>query len=320
MDSHRITPLTEGGLLAALTVVIAIASVYLPLVGPFIALLWPLPLAVLVLRHGMRQGIMAMLVAGAALAMLIEPVIALRLVAAFGPLGLMLGFGYRKGYAGVKLFPLAFLAAMLGEMAVLGLIFAIFGTNPFAMLMDGLKSAFDTTFTFYEQAGMSAEEIAAGRSQIDTGLLLMSQLGPLLIILLGLLDAAVAFFFGGKILSRLGHEVPQLPPFADWRLPKAFAYLFGFAMVGLYWGGTRQIDWLYQASLNADMLALFAGLIQGLALMATVMNKFKVRGFWRWLFYLLILVNGLFAQILAFTGLFDMVFDYRRRFSRHNGD
>ena len=44
MDSHRITPLTEGGLLAALTVVIALAAVYLPLVGPFIALLWPLPL------------------------------------------------------------------------------------------------------------------------------------------------------------------------------------------------------------------------------------------------------------------------------------
>ena len=268
MDSHRITPLTEGGLLAALTVVIAIASVYLPIVGPFIALLWPLPLAVLVLRHGMRQGIMAMLVAGAALAMLIEPVIALRLVAAFGPLGLMLGFGYRKGLSGVKLFPLAFLAAMLGELAVLGLIFAFFGTNPFAMLMDGLKSAFDSTFALYEQAGMPAEEIEAGRSQIDTGLVLMSQLGPLLIVLLSLLDAAVAFYFGGKILSRLGHEVPQLPPFADWRLPKAFAYLFGFAMVGLYWGGTRQIDWLYQAALNADMLALFAGLIQGLALMS----------------------------------------------------
>jgi uncharacterized protein YybS (DUF2232 family) len=320
MDSHRITPLTEGGLLAALTVVIAIASVYVPLVGPFIALLWPLPLAVLVLRHGMRQGFMAMLVAGAALAMLIEPMIALRLAAAYGPLGLMLGYGYRKGLSGLKLFPLAFLAAVAGELVVLGLIFAVFGNNPFAMLMDGLKSAFDSTFALYEQAGMPAEEIEAGRAQIDTGLLLMSQLGPLLIVLLGLLDAGAAFFFGGKILHRLGHEVPQLPPFADWRLPKAFAYLFGFAMVGLYWGGTRQIEWLYQAALNADMLALFAGLIQGLALMAAVMNKFKVNGFWRWLFYILILINGLFAQILAFTGLFDMVFDYRRRFSRRNGD
>lgn len=320
MDSHRITPLTEGGLLAALTVVIALASVYVPLAGPFIALLWPLPLAVLVLRHGMRQGIMAMVVAGAALAMLIEPLIALRLVLAYGPLGLMLGYGYRQGFSGLKLFPLAFLAAILGELAVLGVIFAVFGNNPFAMLMDGLKSSFDATFALYEQAGMSAEEIAAGRAQIDTGLTLMAQLGPLLIVVLGLLDAGVAFFFGGKILRRLGHEVPQLPPFADWRLPKAFAYLFGFAMVGLYWGGTRQIDWLYQLALNADMLALFAGLIQGLALMATVMNKFNIKGFWRWLFYLLILINGLFAQILAFTGLFDMVFDYRRRFGRPRGE
>ena len=319
MDSNRMTPLTEGGLLAALTVVIALASVYVPLAGPFIALLWPLPLAVLVLRHGLRQGVMAMLVSGAALAMLIEPVIALRLVVGFGPLGLVLGFGYRQGYSGIKLFPLAFAAAMLGEIAVLGLIFAVFGSNPFAMLMDGLKNAFDSTFALYEQAGMSEEEIAAGRAQIDTGLALMAQLGPLLLVLLGLLDAAVAYFFGGRILSRLGHQVPQLPPFVEWRLPKVFAYLFGFAMVGLYWGGTRQIGWLYQLALNVDMLALFAGLIQGLSLMATVMDKFKVKGFWRWLFYILVLLNGLFAQILAFTGLFDMVFDYRRRFRRQNG-
>ena len=320
MDSYRINPLKEGGLLAALTVVIALAAVYLPLVGPFIAMLWPLPLAVLVLRHGVRQGILAMLVAGAALAMLMEPVIALWLVVGFGPLGLMLGFGYRKGFSGLKLFPMAFAAAMLGELAVLGLIFAVFGNNPFAMLMDGLKEVFNTIFALYEQAGMSEAEIAEGRAQIDTGLTLMSQLGPLLIVLLALVDAAVAFFFGGKVLCRLGHQVPQLPPFAEWRLPKAFAYMFGFAMVGLYWGGTRQIDWLYQLALNADMLALFAGLIQGLALMATVMNRFNVSGFWRWLFYILVLINGLFAQILAFTGLFDMVFDYRRRFSRRGGD
>lgn len=320
MDSYRINPLKEGGLLAALTVVIALAAVYLPLVGPFIAMLWPLPLAVLVLRHGVRQGILAMLVAGAALAMLMEPVIALRLVVGFGPLGLMLGFGYRKGFSGLKLFPMAFAAAMLGELAVLGLIFAVFGNNPFAMLMDGLKEVFNTIFALYEQAGMSEAEIAEGRAQIDTGLTLMSQLGPLLIVLLALVDAAVAFFFGGKVLCRLGHQVPKLPPFAEWRLPKAFAYMFGFAMVGLYWGGTRQIDWLYQLALNADMLALFAGLIQGLALMATVMNRFNVSGFWRWLFYILVLINGLFAQILAFTGLFDMVFDYRRRFSRRGGD
>ena len=70
MDSHRITPLTEGGLLAALTVVIAIASVYLPIVGPFIALLWPLPLAVLVFRMG-RAAI------GAAFSISREPSIAI---------------------------------------------------------------------------------------------------------------------------------------------------------------------------------------------------------------------------------------------------
>lgn len=33
MTSHRITPLTESGLLSALTVILALAAVYLPVVG-----------------------------------------------------------------------------------------------------------------------------------------------------------------------------------------------------------------------------------------------------------------------------------------------
>ena len=320
MESHKIMPLTEGGLLAALTVVIALMSVYLPFVGPFVALLWPLPLAVLVLRHGLRQGVMAMLVSGAALSMLIEPLIALRLTLSYGPLGLVLGFCYHKKYSGSRTFLLSLTAAILGELAVLGLLFAVLDANPFAMMLDGLKQSFDASISIYDQAGMEEQQLEEIKTQISTMMQVMSQLGPLLIALLGVLDTAVAYAVGRRVAGRLGHETPPLPPFAEWRLPKGFVYLFGFAMVGLYWGGTREIDWLYLLAINAHMLALFAGLIQGLALMSTVMDRFKVMGFWRWLFYILVLINGLFMQVLAFTGLFDMVFDYRRRFGRRKGD
>ncbi len=51
MNQHRITPLTESGLLAALTVVLALAAVYLPVVGIVAALIWGLPLFVLVVRQ-----------------------------------------------------------------------------------------------------------------------------------------------------------------------------------------------------------------------------------------------------------------------------
>jgi hypothetical protein len=33
------------------------------------------------------------------------------------------------------------------------------------------------------------------------------------------------------------------------------------------------------------------------------------------LLYVIVLTNGFLAQLVALTGLFDMLFDYRRRFS-----
>jgi hypothetical protein len=34
-----------------------------------------------------------------------------------------------------------------------------------------------------------------------------------------------------------------------------------------------------------------------------------------WIIIGFIFINGLLAQLLAFVGLFDMIFDYRKRFS-----
>ena len=80
MTSYRLKPLTESSLLSALTVILALAAVYLPVVGMAAALVWALPIIVLVVRHGLRWGIMAVLVSGIIMALLIEPMISLRMV------------------------------------------------------------------------------------------------------------------------------------------------------------------------------------------------------------------------------------------------
>ena len=68
-------------------------------------------------------------------------------------------------------------------------------------------------------------------------------------------------------------------------------------------------------SMNANMLAIFAGLVQGLALMHCLLGHYRVSRLVRILLYVIVLTNGFLAQLVALTGLFDMLFDYRRRFS-----
>ena len=58
----RVTSMTESGLLAAITVVMALIGVYVPLLGTVAILMWPLPILILIVRHGLRWGVMAVVV------------------------------------------------------------------------------------------------------------------------------------------------------------------------------------------------------------------------------------------------------------------
>ena len=68
------------------------------------------------------------------------------------------------------------------------------------------------------------------------------------------------------------------------------------------------------------MLALMAGLVQGISLLVCLGNHYHVSRLLKGLVILLVLTNGYLLQIVAFTGLFDMAFDYRRRFGKMNRD
>ena len=315
MNQHRITPLTESGLLTALSVVLALMALYLPFIGFLLVLFWPLPLIVLVVRHGLRWGVMATAVAGVLVGLLVEPLLSLRLVIAFAPAGLLLGWAFAQGWPGVRSFMLTLLAAIAGQLAAVGLLLLVTDVNPLAMQVDLLQSSFDSTLQVYEGLGMNEADLAQARSDIEQGLKMLNYLFPLVFILMGLLYAAAAYISGSKVLRRLGHRVPQFPAVHEWRLPQGFLYLFGFALVGLYWGGTRQIMWLYQISLNANALAIIAGLVQGIVLVHCLFRHFKVKLFLRIVFYVFILMNPFLAQVTAMTGLIDMLFDYRQRFA-----
>lgn len=306
-------------MLVALSVVMALGALCLPVVGVILALLYALPILVLVVRHGMRWAVMAAAASAVLMAALIEPMVSLRMAISFTPTGLALGIGFRRRWGGVRVFVLALAVSILAKLAALGLLFAVTGVNPLNMELEAVQQTFDASFQMYEGMGVSGEAIDKSRAQIGEGLQFVSMLLPLVVAMMGLLDTAIGYFAGGRVLRRLGHETPALPPFAAWRLPQVFLYVFGFALVGLYWGTTRDIKMLYQAALNLNMLAIFAGMIEGLSLMSYVMDRYRLSRLIRVPIYAMVVLNGTLAQILAFAGLFDMLFDYRRRFGKKDG-
>lgn len=306
--------MTESGLLSALTVAMALIGIYVPILGTVAVLMWPLPIIVLIVRHGLRWGVMAVAVSGVLTAVLLEPTVSLRLALAFAPGGIALGWGFRKEWSPVRTLTTGIVVSMAAKLAALWLLFLLTGVEPFSSQFDIMEQSFDSSAEIYRSMGMTDAQIEESRTIFMDNLALVRLLLPLIVVIMGVMDTMLNYFLGGIVLRRLGHDVKTLPPFAEWRLPKVFVYLFGFSLVGAYWGSTRNIALLYQASLNVSMLATFAGMIEGLSVYAYASRHFRWPTFFSMAFITFVMLNGFLLRILCLVGLFDMVIDYRKRF------
>lgn len=79
---RKTSAMVEAGILAAIAIVFAIISMYVPVIGSFINFLWPLPIAICGMRNGLRWSVMTLIVADIAVAVLISPLHAFSLLAA----------------------------------------------------------------------------------------------------------------------------------------------------------------------------------------------------------------------------------------------
>ena len=99
-----ITPTIEGGLLVAITVILGLITVYVPIIGTFLEFFCAVPLAVLTARQGAGKGLTALVVTFILLSMLISPLLAIRLALSFGVCGVALGWCVRKNFNAVRIF------------------------------------------------------------------------------------------------------------------------------------------------------------------------------------------------------------------------
>ena len=314
----RTRSLTEGGILAAVMVVLGVVAVYVPFLGILAVLLWPLPAAILIVRHGLRWGVMAVLVAALLTAVLIEPTIGLRLAVAFGPVGLALGAGYRCAHSATRIVTTTMAVSIAAKFAGLAIVFFLTGMEPFSGQLAAMEDSFGQASAMYESLGMSEAQIAAARDTFMQNIAMVRLLLPLVVVTMGLLDTMANFWALGKLLARIGQPVPSLPPFREWRLPSAFLYLFAFSLLGMYWGSTRDLTLLYQVSLNFNMATTLAGLIEGASLYEYVTRRYGWPRIVTTIALFFILFSSFLMPILVFTGLLDTVFDYRKRYWRES--
>ncbi len=306
-------PLVEGALLAAVTVVLALVGFYVPVVGAVVAFLWPVPVALVHMRHGFRVSILTVVVAGLTLASFVGPLEALGMVAAFGFAGLAMGFCFERRLSSSVAVLAGALAALLSTGVSMLVSFIFLKISPMQMLAEA-SEALNEASEIYRRLGLFNEQQMEEMKKIaETVREMMRYLFPALFGISSIAMSFLNFSMARAVLNRLGYKIEALPNFETWRIPPV-GTLGLVAGMGAYFLKDKGVwNWAYLVGANVQVFVSVLFVIHGMAVAWWFMaNRWNVSKPMRLMIMVLAYFNPLFNQVLLWLGVFDSMFDLRK--------
>lgn len=224
-------PLVESALLAALGAVFIFISFYVPFAGILATVVSPLPAAFVVIRHGIRWGLLSSVVTLLVLLPLVSPLTAIGLWAVYGAMGVALGHSVRKHLSPERTIALMAGASMIGTVA--NFVGAFFATGL------TLTKLADQTVQAFEFALKTNQKLLGPNPMLDqmaksfTREFFLRAL-PSSFVLASLLTAWINFEIIRRILPRFGYSMESLRPFSQWIMPEVLGHAWVLSALA-YW-------------------------------------------------------------------------------------
>lgn len=190
--------------------------------------------------------------------------------------------------------------------SVLGLMHQV---NPYSSLLAELDRGLSGGLELYEGSAELAPETL---ERIRNGVTLLREYIPK--IMPGILISAILFIswlnlaLGNWLLKKNGKELTPWPDYIEWKLPEPLVWLvIGAGMTVFVLPGPIKI-----IGLNLLIICITVYFFQGLAIVASLLNKWSVPMLIRILIYALIFIQTYGIIILSFLGLADVWADFRK--------
>ena len=310
---RKTSAMVQAGILAAVAIVMAVISMYVPVLGAFVNFVWPLPIIICGCRHGLKWSIMTLLVATIIIAMIISPVNAFFLAAIFGLLGLILGECMRRHLPPMKMMFYGSIGAVIALILNIVLSFWVLGMNPIDMMFSSFHESLGQLAMYYREHGMSEVEIKKIVAEYEELLRMMKIIMPGAFLLCAPLMAFVNYVAAKKILTKLGETFEAFPPFTMLTIPGWVLWPYGLSLLAVtYYYQTDQSSWMYLLSVNIQTVCSFLFVFQGIVLLYWFIDKHRKPRWWANVGLVLMFAVPIFSQIMVYVGAFDVVFDFRK--------
>ncbi len=308
----RTQGLTEGAILAALVAIFAVAGRYIPLASLATTFLCPLPVAVLVIRHGTRVAGIAAIVAVLVGTVLAGPLVGLAILVSFAPMGIVLGIGARQGWPAPRVVAAGTLVASVSTaLGFLGLLGG--GRLSIDEMARSMERSTAMTLDLYARLGIPAAQIESAMQPMREFARLLPYLLPLMLVLTAATTSWLNYEVGRRVLGRFGYRLHMLPPMRTWRVPPAGVWLVPIGFLLLYGGGRVAAQGLANLGFSLVLGAMFLFIVQGLVAGWVILGNFGFGKIERVIAVWLALALPPLSMPLFILGMLDSIYQVRDR-------
>lgn len=299
----------RGGVILTLTFLFV---ALIPLIGPVVVILTPLPILYYCTRLGRRKGLTVLSVSFLAtygILILLGQGVNLSVLSMIGFTGVLLSEVLKRHLSVEKTILLASLALFF---CVAGFVlYHAFRTGiaPWRVLELYVTGIVRENIKLYAQLNISEEQVRLIRESAPQITRLFTGIFPSLALSGAVFTVWVNLLVGRLLFRRNGIPFPDFGDLAAWKAPEKLVWILIAA------GGMLILPTEESTVIGMNLLIL-CGLIylfQGLAIASFFFRQKRIPAMFRWLFYTLLLVQQYMLIIVIAFGLFDMWVDFRKR-------
>jgi uncharacterized protein YybS (DUF2232 family) len=296
--------------------VLLTAVLLLPTIIPgkmgWLTSLIPLPIFYYLVVLGKRNGLILMrnaLLFSAGVAFIIGSVPILIFSLTMVPLGITFSHALNNRQTPVK-------AALVGSM-FLALTWVLFWsglgmlhqTNPYASLLTELDAGLTGSLVLYEEsAKLAPETLQSVRNVVEALRIYIPKILPALLFSGVLTITWLNLALGNWLLKKRDKELSPWPEYNAWKLPEPIVWLVILGGITVFLLPAP----LGTVGINVLIICITLYFFQGLAIIASLMNKWSVPRAIRVLIYALIFIQTYGIILLSFLGLADVWADFRK--------
>ncbi|MCD7951611.1 MAG: YybS family protein [Synergistaceae bacterium] len=297
-----------------LSVLMFMAGIEIAFLLPLIILAAPVPLMILVCRHGVREGTLGAVFGTLFVYVIMGPVSAFLYTCEFALLGLLMGILMIKVRSGADYVIFALLASLAVKMLMMGGFHYAAGVNPFMMTPEAAQGLAASVSAALSQGGVPVSPESVNE-YVETMAQTVSLMMPAMLILFAAADTMTGYVLTRLYFKRAGGvKLPALPPFVHWRFPKNIFWALLAALILDMASKAFPDDGLYRM-LSLNLMEVLRGifLVEGLSLLWYFMSAYKVNKAIRVILTLFCAFFATVSYVLSMIGIFDIWYDLRRR-------